>query len=81
MRKRFLTVLTALCMVLTLLPGTVLAATVASGTCGANESNVTWTLDDAGTLTISGTGKMANYYSESTPGWKEYKSSIKTIHI
>ena len=29
-----------------------------SGTCG---DNLTWTLDDAGTLTISGTGAMANY--------------------
>ena len=31
------------------------AATVASGTCG---ENLTWTLDDQGTLTISGTGEM-----------------------
>lgn len=29
------------------------AAVTESGTCG---ENVTWTLDDAGTLTISGTG-------------------------
>jgi outer membrane protease len=28
------------------------------GKCG---ENLTWTLDDAGTLTISGTGKMTNY--------------------
>ena len=30
-----------------------------SGTCG---DNLTWTLDDEGTLTISGTGDMYNYY-------------------
>ncbi len=31
------------------------AATVKSGTCG---TNLTWTLDSNGTLTISGTGNM-----------------------
>ena len=34
---------------------------VASGTCGAYGDNLTWTLDEEGTLTISGTGEMINY--------------------
>ncbi len=38
------------------------AAVVDSGTCG---DNVTWTLDDAGTLTISGTGDMYDYAKSS----------------
>ena len=33
---------------------------VASGECGADGDNVTWTLDGDGTLTISGTGNMKN---------------------
>ena len=36
----------------------VLSVSVYAGTCG---SNLTWTLDDEGTLTISGTGDMWDY--------------------
>ena len=61
MKKRILSLLLALVMVLTILPTVALANDVAvatSGTCGAegNESNVTWTFEN-GTLTISGTGQ------------------------
>ena len=41
-----------------------------SGTCGAQGDNLTWTLDDAGTLTISGTGAMADYDLENSPPWE-----------
>ena len=34
------------------------------GNCGKDGSNVTWTLDSAGLLTISGTGEMADYESK-----------------
>ena len=37
---------------------------VDSGNCGKDGSNVTWTLDSAGLLTISGTGEMADYESK-----------------
>jgi len=55
-----------LCVLLSLLMAglfslTASAETVASGNCGANGNNLTWTLDDQGTLTISGTGQMQNY--------------------
>ena len=60
--KRFLGTLLCLCMLLTLLPVNALAAeTVSSGSCG---SNLTWELDSDGTLTISGTGEMRDYYHE-----------------
>ena len=52
---------------------------VASGTCGAD---LTWSLDDAGTLTISGTGGMDNYdYQYNTSPWYSVKSSVKTVKI
>ncbi len=57
MKKRMLPLLLALCMVFTLLPGSVFAAdVVASGSCG---DDATWTLDSDGVLTVSGTGIMS----------------------
>ena len=55
---------------------TVFAAETASGTCG---ENLTWTLDDAGTLTISGTGEMRGYYNYNP--WEEHRRSIETVVI
>ena len=59
----------ALILVLTLVlsVGSVSAAEptiVDSGNCSKDGSNVTWTLDSAGLLTISGTGEMADYESK-----------------
>ena len=42
------------------------AETIGSGTCG---KNVTWTLDDAGTLSVSGSGAMDDYTSASQVPW------------
>jgi hypothetical protein len=45
-----------------LLPGAKASAQVVnSGICGAEGGNVTWTLDDTGLVTISGTGAMNDY--------------------
>lgn len=38
-----------------------------SGVCGAEGDNLTWVLDSAGVLTISGTGPMADYYEDGGP--------------
>lgn len=67
--------------------GTKSAAT--SGTCGAteNESDVTWSFDKtSGTLTISGTGAMADYTknitsSDADQPWKAYTNEIKQVCI
>ena len=66
MKKRIFSFVLAVLMIASLLPATALAAdVVASGTCGAegNGSNLTWTLDSEGVLTISGSGDMYNYGS------------------
>ena len=69
--RKLLAVLTALAMILTMLPAVslcVFAATF-SGTCG---ENVTWELDTATrTLTIFGSGDMEDYGEGGAP-WYEY---------
>ena len=47
-----------------------------SGTCG---ENLTWKFTEDGTLTISGTGEMRNYY-DNTP-WISIRSKIKTVKL
>ena len=41
---------------------------IASGDCGKDGGNLTWTLDSTGLLTISGEGEMASYYKEYAQG-------------
>ena len=68
MKKRFLAVLLLAVLLAMSMAQAAWAATVASGECGAEGDNVTWVLDDAGTLTISGTGEMADFgYVEHSP--------------
>ena len=54
------------------------AEIVDSGTCGKNGNNLTWTLEDDGKLTISGTGEMADYTYDSGSPWG---NGIKSIEI
>ncbi len=77
--------LTTVCLLLLLGLLTVRASAaepVASGTCGDGDgTNLTWTLDSEGTLTISGTGPMKSYYSSSMPPWYSYQSDLKALVI
>lgn len=47
-----------------------------SGLCGAS---LTWTLSEAGVLTISGTGEMLDYSLTNMPEWYNYRSYIHTL--
>ena len=54
------------------------SAAEASGTCGGNLS---WTLTEAGVLTISGTGEMSNYSELYTAPWYSHKAEIRMIVV
>ena len=51
---------------------------IASGDCG---TGVTYSLTDDGTLTISGTGAMADYTAASGQPWYSYVSSITSVVV
>ena len=53
------------------------ADTIGSGSCG---ENLTWTLDNNGTFTISGSGDMYNYKAHATP-WANIRANIKSVII
>ncbi len=78
MKKRLLSTLLALCMALSLLPGTALAENVAFGQYG---SNITWELSDQGTLTVSGTGTIPyGTYVDDAP-WSSRRDQVKKVVI
>ncbi len=95
MRKRLLSVFLCLCMIMTLMPISALAADntkIASGTCGANSDNITWeitantepsdNLDGEKILTLRGTGDMESFnsYRDLAP-WYSYRDSIVEVII
>ena len=60
---------------------TIAASAASSGNCGDSGSNVTWLLDDNGTLTISGSGKMEDCYDECSQPWYDNLSDITSVVI
>ena len=75
MGKKWIRIIMLCCVLAALLSVTVLAEE--SGTCG---TELIWTLNDAGILTISGTGPMTSYEEGKAP-WYASRRSIKEITI
>ncbi len=81
MKKLIVSLWLVVCLLVALLPRIALPASAAtdSGTCG---DNLIWTFDDStGTLTISGTGPMEEWWSYEDVPWMERKESVKTVTI
>ena len=77
MKKRIFSFVLAVLMIASLLPATALAADIVDGgTCGAKGSNLTWTLDSEGVLTISGSGDMHGYGPSDAPWHGRVKSAV-----
>lgn len=93
MKKRLLSMILALSMMLTILPANAITALAAddgmSGNCGKNGNNVTYNLtqnndndaDKTYTLTISGNGEMNNYsdYNFGNSPWANVASAITQV--
>ena len=62
MKKKLLSILLVLNLMLALVPAAFAADIVDSGTCGAegDGSSVTWTIDKNGVLTVTGTGAITS---------------------
>ena len=62
MKKKLLSILLVLSLMLALVPVAFAADIVDSGTCGAegDGSNVTWMIDKNGVLTVTGTGAITS---------------------
>lgn len=71
MGKRILSAIIMTVMLAAFVPCVYAAEIVASGECGADGANVTWTLDADGVLTISGSGEMKDYWEIDENGNKE----------
>ena len=55
---------------------------LASGTCGVDGDNLTWTLSCDGVLTISGTGAMKDYWiSLDKVPWYSYREAVKSVIV
>jgi S-layer homology domain. len=84
MKRKLLSLLLALALLLTLLPQAATPARaedapVYSGECG---DALTWTFDpDTGTLTIEGSGDMEDYRYDSPAPWNDFMTDIQSLSL
>lgn len=83
MKKRLLSMILALSMMLTILPVNAITALAANDSCGANLTyELTQNTDDPDTYTLTIRGEGAMYgYSSSTVPWNAQKSKITSVVI
>ena len=81
MKRRLLSILLAAVMLLSAVPLGVVETAWAAGNSGSCGENLTWSLSDDGTLTISGTGEMASYGTASDLPWYAFLEKIKAVVI
>jgi len=73
--------LVAACIMCSLTASAAEGTSIASGDCSADGSSVQWTLDDAGTLTISGMGATKSYEYKTKIPWYSYREEIQDLVI
>lgn len=80
MKRKLLGLLLSITMLITLFPAAMSVYAASSGVCGAN---LTWTLDDEGTLTINGSGKMYDYdsFGSQASPFNQKAANIKKVII
>ena len=78
MRKRWGLALVLALVCVVLLGVGVSAETVAEGVCG---DDLTWVLDDAGVLTISGSGNFIGFEYYTDAPWHPYANSVTTVYL
>ena len=80
--SKLISILIAVAMLLSMAPISAFAASVvASGKFGASGSNLTWSLDSDGVLTISGSGAMEDFANVSKVPWYSKRTNVKTVII
>ena len=80
--NKLISILLVLAMLLSMAPISAFAASVeASGKFGASGSNLTWSLDSDGVLTISGSGAMEDFANASKVPWYSKRTKVKTVVI
>ena len=79
--KKALSIILAILMIVTTVPFAFAADVVASGACGADGDNLTWSLDSDGVLTISGEGEMQEIFIYAYQPWEDYDDDIKEVVI
>ena len=80
--KVFLTGIAFVCLSISVKAQVIDEKIATTGDCGANGNNLTWVLLTYDSLlTISGSGAMADFESEKSTPWYDYRYLVKTVII